>query len=296
MKTLRSKKAIRFIYILYGIIVAFVFLYLRFPSVAFCEYFQSEFGRIFPNHRLSIGNISPALPFGLKFKSLQISNRQGSQWRIDIDRFSFMPEILSYLQGKSGCRLDAQMYEGDLKGEIGFPEGVKGGPYTAELEIKDLNLGTDSVLTNITGYNMAGRLAGNLRAGAKDAFLNDDNIDGVFDISDGYFSLPGPFLGMNSVFFTSLRIKMSLNKTRLNLAGLELRSEEMFVNASGTLLLNEKFSLSNLDIKGSIEPYADLLKSITSSATKGSLREKLKEGKIPFIIHGTVLNPGIRFI
>ena len=292
-----SKKIVRLGYILYGLVLTISLLYLRFPSNAFCEYFQTSFNKIFPDCSLSIDHISISPPFGLKFVNSQISDCLGNKWKLIMDKFYLFPETVSLIHGDYKCDFSAYMYGGSLGGRIDFPKQTKGSLYTVELAIKDLNIAEKSILSDVAGHHMEGVLSGDIHLSLKDGNFQEGTGNGIINISDGYFDLRKPFMGLESVYFKSLRIEMVLNNMSLNLNGLELRSEEMLAEASGNVLLNKNFSLSNLNLKGSFEPYSDLLKSIMSSnVAKVSFKERLKEGKIPFIIQGTIRDPRIKFI
>ena len=297
MGFLTSKKTRRFGYAIYGILLTCTFLYYRFPSDSFCEYFATNFNNIFPKYGLLIDNISPSLPFGLKLINARINTLQNNARQIDIEKLYLEPMILSYFHGDLKYRFSANIYGGGLNGQIYFPDGVIGSPFTAELKMEDLNIGENSILPNLTGQHMEGLLSGNILFNSKDGFIQGSSGDGVLYISDGYIRLPKPVLSLESINFNRLQIKLTLSNMRLNLIGLELRSNEMFAEASGSLLLNKDLPLSNLDIRGNIEPNADLLKIITSfQDTTTSLRNRLKEGKIPFVIQGTILMPVVEFI
>lgn len=290
-------KIIRTGYIVYGVILTLILLYFRFPSDAISEYFQSRFNRAFPDYRLSIDNVSLYPPFALEFSRPRVSVAHGDSWQVTIDKFRLMPEILSFLRGDPGCLFSARIYGGDLKGRMDFPEGIRKASYTAELEFRDLKIGESRALSGPAMHHMEGLLNGHIRFSSKSGFFKDGAGDGVLNISDGYFSLPESLPGLEAVYYQSLKVEMTVDNMRLQLRGLELRGEEMSATASGSLFLNKDFSMSNLNIRGAIEPHAGLLKSIMSSDKMTvSLRERLKEGKIPFVIQGTVRNPGIRFI
>ena len=90
---------------------------------------------------------------------------------------------------------------------------------------------------------------------------------------------------------------MILQNKRINLAGFELKGPMLKSTISGTVDLKENLGQSSLDLKGTIEPHAELFKNSGNlSEAVTFLKQKLKKGTIPFAVQGTLDKPRMRFI
>jgi len=65
---------------------------------------------------------------------------------------------------------------------------------------------------------------------------------------------------------------------------------------SGTISLKEIFGKSVLDLKGTIEPHAELFKNADDASGAVMLfKQGLKKGTLGFIVKGTIDKPRMRF-
>jgi type II secretion system protein N len=144
-----------------------------------------------------------------------------------------------------------------------------------------------------------GVLNGTITYGGEYNLLIAGTGEAELRISGGQIELLEPILGGEPIDFDELRIKMVLKNRRIDLTDVELKGRVIQGTLSGSIRLKTEFLKSNLNLRGTLEPLAGFFESVEGSPytnTLRFLRQRLKKGKLSFIIHGTLANPGFRFI
>ncbi|MCP4683579.1 MAG: type II secretion system protein GspN [Desulfobacterales bacterium] len=280
------------LYILYFIVLIVGFLYYRFPSDVFKDYFEASAKMASPGLVLSIGDVRPAFPFGLKFIRAELYNKN------DPNRAFFMtkrllirPKIWSILKGDTKYRFSCGAYQGDLRGSFQVPEKDKKGVINTSIQFEDIRIEDWEYFSAITGNNLKGVLDGTLTYSGRDKSLVEGSGKADLIISAG--RIAGlRFLNSGAVGFKELLIQMSLNERKIDLAHVELKGPEIQGTLSGTVALRREFAKSRLHLKGIIEPLAGLFKdnAFAFNALK-ILKQDLKSKGFAFVIRGTMEEP-----
>ncbi len=122
------------------------------------------------------------------------------------------------------------------------------------------------------------------------------NGEASLRLLDGRVELLLPILSLQSIDFNDVKMDMVLKKQEISLTRLELEGPQMKSTLSGTVSLKEDLAKSTLDLKGSLEPFASLLKD--AGGLQNTLRlfkRGLRRGTLAFIIYGTIGEPKIKF-
>ncbi|MFC1534081.1 type II secretion system protein GspN [Thermodesulfobacteriota bacterium] len=285
-------------YTLYGILLTFGLLYYRFPADAFKEYLQTTIHRIDPRLSLSIKRLSLSLPPGLKLTDAELSYEESpGKVFLKTEILSFGPKIRSYFKKDLEYCFESIAYDGNLTGCINFTKKDFGGPFSASIVLKDIGIDDNSPLPVIIGDSLEGLLSGTITYSGEGKSLTDGTGDAVLTLSEGLIKLSRPFLGLKAIDFKEVLLKMALNKKRLNLSHGELKGKDMLVTASGTIYINKEFLKSRLNLKGTIQPFADLFKNVpNASDTIKFFKQRIKSGKISFNIQGTIKDPRFKII
>ena len=284
-------------YSLYCILITMVFLYYRFPSDALRDYLEATLVKINPQMHLSIGKVSPAWPFSMKLMEPRLSVKESPGTVLfRAERLMIRPHIWSFIQGKSTYGFKCLAYGGNLEGRIHFLKNRWGTPFTTSMTLKNIRI-DNTFLPNMIDRRLAGILGGTIEYEGKDKFLRDGTGEANLKLSHGRIDLSQPLLGLESVDLKELLIKMVLKKKTIDLSNVELKGESMHGTVSGFVRLREEFLKSGLDLRGTIEPFADLLKKLERYGNRIQFFKKhLKKGKLSFIIRGTIGGPKIQFI
>ncbi len=90
---------------------------------------------------------------------------------------------------------------------------------------------------------------------------------------------------------------MTLKDQKLNITNAELKGDTILGQASGSLNLKDTIQKSRLNIKGTIEPTATLIKNSTNANSAVLFfKQSMKNGKISFTLQGTIDKPSFRWI
>lgn len=300
MKRLISKNKKYLGYILYAILLMIVLLYYRFPSDAFCEYLEATAEKVAPPLLLSVENVQPSLSLGLRFLGTELSLKKDPHISLfNAESLLIRPEIWSLLKGEFEFCFDCLAYSGDVKGCVHLGEhGIKG-PFSTSIELQDLRIDDHAHLSSLIGRDVKGVLDGTITYRGQGNLLIAGTGEADLRISEGQIELLEPILGGEPIDFDELRIKMVIKNRRIDLRDVELMGRALQATLSGSIRLKTELLESNLNIRGTIEPLAGFFESVKGSSytnTLRFLRQRLKKGKLSFIIHGTLNNPGFRFI
>ncbi|MGD2125823.1 MAG: type II secretion system protein GspN [Desulfobacteraceae bacterium] len=285
-------------YVLYGLLLSAALLYYLFPSDALRDYLQASVEGVDPRLSLSIEKLSPSFNAGVKLLKAELSHRElpgGVLFRAE--RLLIRPKIWSLLRGKRTFLFRAFAHKGELKGYAEFAENSLAGPFTLSLQLRDIQIEELEDLRDLLGRRVQGGLSGTVSLSGKYDALIDGHGEADLRLAKGSVELLEPILGLQSVEFEDLWVKVLLKNRKMELAQAALRGPNMTGRLTGTVVLREEFSKSRLDLKGTIEPLGDLYRTLAGrSSGMKFLTQRLKGGKLSFVIQGAIERPRIRFI
>ena len=283
-------------YVLYAVIITAGLLYLRFPSEVIKDYLETRGERSNSPFELSVGQVSPSLPFGLKLQETQISQSANPNKIIfRADRLSIRPTIRTLFMGKLNLSFEALAYDGELKGYAHFDEKSLTPPFSASIVLKDISMGKYD-LRSLIGRHLEGRLNGTVDYNGKNNLLIEGRGEADLRLSDGRLELLRPILSLDSIDFSQVFIKMALQNRKISLTQVALEGPNMRGTLSGIISLQKEIGKSRLDLRGTIEPFSDFFKSLPGTRDVVKLfQRRLKRGTLTFIIRGTLTEPSIQF-
>ena len=283
-------------YVLYAVIIVAGLLYLRFPSGLIKDYLETRGERSHFPFSVSIGQVSPSLPFGLKLHETRVSQRANPNKIVfRADRVSIQPTIGSLLVGKLNLCFEGLAYDGVLKGCAHFTEESLQAPFATSIVIKDIRMGKYD-LPSLIGRHVKGSLDGTITYNGKNNLFIEGSGEADLRLSDGSVELLQPILTLESIDFSQVSIKMALQNRKINLTQVALEGPNMRGTLSGIISLQKEIGKSRLDLRGTIEPFSDFFKSLPGTRDTVKLfQRRLKRGTLSFIIRGTLTEPSIQF-
>ena len=285
-------------YVLYGLLLTLGLLYYRFPSDAFRDYLQTSAARVNPGIVLSIERVSPTYHLGIRLLGTQVSHKgilRGHLFKAE--NLLIRPDMWSLFQGKWKLLFDGLAYRGSIKGSAKFVErGIKA-PFKLSVELKEIHIDDYENLRGLIGRHVKGGMSAVISySGSYDALMNGAG-EARLTLSNGQVELLQPILNLKAIDFREIGAKMVLRNGRIELTQAELKGPNMQGTLSGVVMLNRDFSKSSLELKGTMEPLGDFYKSLAGNLGETKFfKQRLKGGKISFMIQGAVGQPQIRFI
>ncbi len=298
MTNIMQKKWKWFGYVLYGIFLTTGLLYYRFPSDTIKAYVESAVVRANPRILLSLKGLRPGFPPGIDLVDARISLKETPQKPLlRAKDMAIMPVAWSFLSGTPEYYVDAHAYQGDIKGRVCFDRHDMKAPFAASLLLKGIHVGRHPYLPPLVGRNVSGVLDGKIDYSGQRDRLMDGAGQGTLVISDGRVQLLQPVLGLDSLDFDRLSMKMALKDRKVVLTRLELEGPAIKGELSGTIALRSDLSRSRLDLRGTMEPLGGLFGNIKADESAlRFLRQGLKGLSRSFVIQGTLRNPEFKFI
>lgn len=272
-----------FAYALYGVLITLGLLYFLFPSEALRDYLQAKADSTNSPLHLSIGSISPSLTFGLKFRKTELSRRADpDKVLFRADRLLLRPTLWSFLRGKWRFCFNGETYGGVLKGCVQFNKNGLEAPFATSVSLKEIRIGEYDNLSTLIGRHIEGSLGGTMTYNGTNKSLIAGAGEANLRLSEGRVELLQPILSLDSIDFDQVLIKMILKDQKINVTHAELNGPNIRGTLSGTVSLRRDFLKSTLDLRGSINPFADRLESSTDT---------LEGGTLPFTVRGTLTKP-----
>ena len=292
-----SKNKKWFGYIFFCIIVAVSLLYYRFPSGALRDYLTITANNTNNSTTLSIGQIKPSFPFGLKFVQTElILKGKPSTKLVSADSLFVKPDLWAFFKGKNKYCFECLIYGGDVRGCVNFKKNSMETPLDTEIELKNIQIAKHQHIKDLIGIQINGMLSATIFYKGQHKNLMDGTGRGNLKLLDGQIELSLPILNLKSIEFDEITSDMVLEKQSIQLNHTELIGPLLKSTLSGTIRLKKEFLKSSLNLKGTIEPFTSFFKSMGGiSNTVSFFKQRLKKGALNFIIYGTLIEPKIRF-
>jgi len=243
-----SRRVRILLYALYGELCLSAALLLTFPYDTLARRLEYEAGRR-PGTSLSIGEIGPALPFGLRLGDVTFSkaSRDGGPARkLQLEEVRLTPALMPLLRGKAGVDAGLSLMGGHIDATVAVGRDSR----QLNAELQELSLAEGGLIQSFTGLNLSGVLNGSLEL-ATDGAGHPNGGRLSLEIADAALkggkalnvTLPAMALGQP-------KIEAEIAGGTARLSKLEARSEEVELSGSATVTLKPELMLSPL--KGSL--------------------------------------------
>jgi type II secretion system protein N len=275
--TLKLNRAIAG-YILAGIAMLVVCLYLRFPGEALKDYVRA-FAAQYTQSLLSIDKIRPTFPPGLALANVTVGFRGHPDATLHADDLSVRPGVFSLLRGRLAILLTAKGYGGEARGRVDFSRLFSlRGPLSAEAILRDVRIEKCAWLKEALARQVTGTLQGTVSfSGTVESLKNvTGNVD--FTLTNGAYPLIDGFLDFKKIDFSKIEGKLSFLNGTMKITRLTLTGEKLRASLKGNILIADEFQDSQIDLNGTIEIPMQNNKRVTLT------------------ISGTLGNPKTRFM
>jgi type II secretion system protein N len=295
----KTKEKKRWIgYVLYGILLTLVLLYVRFPSEMLRDYILEMSDQMQPEVHLSIDTVSPSFPFTLQIHDARIALKENVQKILfQADDVFIRPRFASLWREGYAFDFQCLAYKGELTGNIRFEEALMGNPFDMALEINGIQLDDTLNLKETLGFPITGVFNGTITYAAKGRFPGASTGDADIQALDCRLGLTQPILGLNALEFNEITAKLALDRQILQVKDIQLKGREMNGSLSGKVIMRRDIMVSRLDLRGTFEPFADLVKETGGSQDIFKLLgQQSRQGEYSFTIRGSFLKPRFRLM
>jgi len=241
-------------YILAGIAMLLILLYLRFPGEALTDYVKAVAAARYPQASFSMDAIRPSFPPGLALSGITVAFRDRPDAILHADRLRVRPGGLSLLSGRFAILIAAEGYGGEVGSRVDFSRLFSfQGPLSATVAIRDIRIEKCAWFREVLARQITGTLNGSVAfSGTAEALRNGTgNVD--FTLTNGAYPLLESFLGFEKIDFTRVEGKVAFRNGALKINQLTLNGDKLRCSLKGNILLAEDLRESQIDLSGTIE-------------------------------------------
>jgi type II secretion system protein N len=281
----------KFLFILY-IIAAFIFfLYILFPSNAVKKYIEHKLGGIHPDLSISIGNINPTFPPGVRLNALSFYYIRSLL--LDAETIKIVPGIFSLFSSKTTFSFKGIAYQGVING--GADIGGNAGHNRIDVDLSGIQIKDIPAIKNLAGiekdkYKVSGILNG------KVTYSNNKGSDRIMGaklgISDCMIKLEEPVFNHENFTFSKIEADLATVKKRLQIKSCTIEGDKLNASLSGSIVTRENLGSSVLSLIGKIKLKPLFFGNMNKNLLASIFPKKMSgNGSFSFKIDGTFDNP-----
>jgi type II secretion system protein N len=241
-------------YILFGIVVVAVFLYLRFPNRIVRDYLVSVAVVRNPDAVLVIGAVKPAFPPGVKLEKVSYGSSQNPEATVQINELTARLGLLKFFRGKTQLFLKGDVYGGSLKGYCDFADFLSlARPARWEIQLSDCSLDKFAYVRGSLNRAISGKLNATLTFRRNYERVGESGGSGDFTIANGSYPLMQNILGFDSIAFSKIEGRFNIKGDNLKIERLKLTGTQFNCSLQGDIAMNRDFELSPVTMNGAIE-------------------------------------------
>jgi type II secretion system protein N len=275
-----KEKKLRIVgYTVCALVALAVFLYIRFPGDVFRDYLVTSLEESYPGVALSLGDVAPALPWGVTIAKAELRFLEHGDRSITVEGVRLMPSLIALLQGRTALRVKGTGYGGNIDVRAEYPRAFSlSGPVKAELDCANIPVQQVPALQELLMRKVTGKLNADLTFSGKLDKFREGRGRFKFTVQNGVYPLQEPVMGIDKLDFTIIDGDVQLGERTLKVLRLTLTGEKMTYTLKGNLSLGDgDLVQGSLDMTGTLE-------------VRGTNR------KIPFNLSGTFGNPVVRLM
>lgn len=281
-------------YILYGIVVLIVSLWLLFPADTVRKWLELKLGEIYPYTNWTVEKVGFVFPFKVKATNIRMqTGTSDDATAMTIDQFSVIPHY-QYLSLKDArpYMYDATGLGGSVRGKIILYENSS---FDGEATFTEVQMAKLGVLFQQVDRELSGTLSGSFTLKGEVDLPDQIEAAGTFSIDAGGFRFRNPVLGLERFDFSVLGSGFSLENRNLKLDDGKVESRLLSADFSGNISCAENVLESEMAISGAILPRPELFAVSQEAMLDQFVREQMQGDRLPFAITGLLVEPAISF-
>ena len=279
-------------YTLYVILIALFLLYFLFPAKAVEEFIATSVRRINPDLAFQAVKIRPWIPAGLRVAEGRFYLRSAPETVVfATDNLYITPQVLKVIKGDYSFSLNAKAYKGEIAGSF-HPTSKDSNAFETEVTFRDISLGDYDFLAQKFAARISGSLSGEIVYNIDPAVSAAGNGRADLSLTTGQVHFQVPIFGIDSVDLQNVELGMELSGRKLTIVRAELAGQEVKAIMTGTIQVQDNISLSQLNLKGTLEFLAEFSNNHPDIIELlRSMKKRVRRGQYFFIITGTLGAP-----
>jgi type II secretion system protein N len=286
-------------YLLYTLLVLLFMLWFQFPGKAVKKRVETELNSLTPGLYWNVGSIGLGLPADIRFNDIRVSRKaEEKKPLVVVDSLALRPDLAGWRKnGETAASYRLRLLDGGISGSVKLAADRNSFSFSSELA--GIRVTKQTMGKLLQGYDreISGLLSGSFNGrGLLQPRSRLTELQGRVQLGKGEISLQEPVLGMESLRFNQLDSAVKYGAGKVQFSSGSMESKLLAAEFSGTVQpVVHAVLLSSLRINGSLTPRPEFLAPIGDAMTVNLLKKQLQQGKLPFIINGTLSKPGIVF-
>jgi type II secretion system protein N len=284
MKKLRAGLA----YCFYVFALGALFVYFLFPAEAVNRYIVARAAAVRPDVRLTIGDVAPVLPPGLKLQRVTVAQINGEL--LQAPEVRLYPRWLSLLGNHPSLAYTAVAGLGKISGAATVSASSTGRQIRMDADLESVRMEELGLMRPFADYRLEGAISGKIRyfRGKK------QTADIRMTVSGVSVEPPRPVLGIRKLLFDNVRTEATLENRNLKVSRVTLTGQQITGELTGNVVLGRRLADSRLSLGGTLQLNLRGSGPQPSFQPDGSGGGELSlAGRIPVRIRGTLANPRI---
>lgn len=271
-------------YSFYVLALGTFFVYILFPAEAVGRYIVARVADVYPDVRLSIGDVSPILPPGLKLHRVTIGQGEGEP--LNAPEIVLYPRWLSLLGKRPAVTYKALAGRGNIRGTAIVAESGDGRLIRLDADLEGVRMEQLGFAPVFGGYRFEGVLSGRIRYTGK----KKRTADARMTATDMTVATSTPVLGVRKLRFESVRTEAVLEERKLTIKRMTLAGNQLSGVLSGDIAIGRQLEDSTVSLGGTLQ--LSLRANGSGSATRPGSGVSLA-GNVPVRISGTLGSPTV---
>lgn len=278
-------------YALYVVLVTAILLYYLFPAQPVEELLNNSVSSISPEFSFKAEKIRAGIPAGVKITAGKIYlNESPDPAVFKMDSFFIGLQILKIIKGEYSFDLDGEAYKGDINGTLQLTGEDK--DISSAVTFRNLALAEYSLLAEKFKHRLIGSLSGEIIYSNESAGVTGGNGKADLRLSDGQLQFEAPILNINSIDLQSIKLEAELSRREIKIINAELTGSEVNGSLTGSIQLQKDIRLSQLNLKGILEPLAEFHKNYPEiRQVLKAMKKRVRRGQYYFTVTGTLGEP-----
>jgi type II secretion system protein N len=282
-------------YLLYVTGVLVLLVWLLFPKEAMRRFVEESLGRACPELRWQAATVALEMPAGLMLRMIEgYGTREDKKPLVRVDVVTLQPQVVKSLRaGRVQVGYRMAIGKGSVVGWVRRQDGGEG--LQAEGTVLDLKLADIPLLSRQLGRALQGTVSGTFSADVARTREAHFVLEARIQVENGRLGLKRPILSHRELSFSQGSVILRGHGETLQLEQGVVESELFDGRFSGTITMHGDPILSQIDVKGTMQPKNKFFKGLDNTVALQAFRMRLKEAPLPFRITGDLLNPGIHY-
>jgi len=248
----------RIVYTGYIIIVTVFFLYYLFPGDAVTSYINYQINKKSPDVQLSIKELKPSFPPGMKLFSPNLLHQ--NQTVIGADFLEVKPSYFSLFSKDKTFFIKGDIYEGSLDSSIRVANISASPAFDFDASFESIQISQIPAIKEFESYQFSGIVGGSIVYGNKEVPAGKGNA-GII-ITDSMVRFTPALFGIDQLVFKTINADFEIINQRVALKKLDVDSREVSGSASGSIILRNPINKSTINIRGEIKPHPTFIKQL----------------------------------